>query len=67
MKFRKVSSERDMTVREQTKYKEVKREVAKAKHRAFENLYSKLDTKEGERYLYRLSTQRNQAGKICNR
>ena len=39
------------------------REVAKAKHRAYEVLYDMLDTKEGEKDLYRLATQRNQAGK----
>ncbi|KAJ8333822.1 hypothetical protein SKAU_G00411410 [Synaphobranchus kaupii] len=42
---------------------EAKREVAKAKERAFSELYKRLDTKEGEKDLYRLSRQRDQAGK----
>ena len=41
----------------------MKREVVKAKHKAYEELYSKLDTKEGEKDLYRLARQRNQAGR----
>ena len=40
----------------------MKREVVKAKHKAYEQLY-KLDTKKGEKDLYRLARQRNQAGK----
>ena len=43
--------------------REVKREVAKAKHKAYEELYDRLDTKEEEKDLYRLARQRNQAGK----
>ncbi|XP_019744436.1 uncharacterized protein LOC109527143 [Hippocampus comes] len=43
--------------------REVKREVAKAKQKAYEELYERLDTKEGEKELYRLARQRNQAGK----
>ncbi|KAJ8347031.1 hypothetical protein SKAU_G00284320 [Synaphobranchus kaupii] len=45
------------------KRREVKREVAKAKERAFSELYKRLDTKEGEKDLYRLARQRDQAGK----
>ena len=37
--------------------------MAKAKHKAYEELYDRLDTKEGEKDLYRLVRQRNQAGK----
>ena len=37
--------------------------MAKAKHKAYEDLYDRLDTKEGEKDLYRLARQRNQAGK----
>ena len=33
--------------------REVKREVAKAKHKAYEEWYDRLDTKEGEKDLYR--------------
>ena len=41
----------------------MKREVAKAKHKAYEELNDKLDTKYGEKDLYSLAKQRNQAGK----
>ena len=39
--------------------REVKREVAKAKQKTYEELYDRLDTKEGEKVLYRLARQRN--------
>ncbi|KAI5085399.1 hypothetical protein C0J45_22987 [Silurus meridionalis] len=42
---------------------QVKREVAKAKEKAYEELYERLDTKEGEKDLYRLARQRDRAGK----
>ncbi|KAI5626699.1 hypothetical protein C0J50_13659 [Silurus asotus] len=42
---------------------QVKRDVAKAKEKAYEELYERLDTKEGEKDLYRLATQRDQAGR----
>ena len=42
--------------------REVKREVAKVKYKAYEELYM-LDTKEREKDLYRLARLRNQAGK----
>ena len=38
-------------------------EVAKAKSKAYDELYEELDTKEGEKTLYRLARQRHQAGK----
>ncbi|KAF7700170.1 hypothetical protein HF521_003128, partial [Silurus meridionalis] len=41
----------------------VKRDVAKAKEKAYEELYVKLDNKEGENDLYRLARQRDRAGK----
>ena len=41
----------------------MKRKVAKAKHKAYEELYDKLDTKKEEKYLYKLGRHRNQAGK----
>ena len=48
-------------------YKEMKsrakREVAKARAKAYEDLYLNLDTKEGEKDLYRLARVRDQAGK----
>ena len=34
-----------------------------AKGRAYEDLYARLETKEGEKELYRLATQRDRAGK----
>ncbi|KAF7702306.1 hypothetical protein C0J45_23141 [Silurus meridionalis] len=42
---------------------QVKRDVAKAKKKAYEELYKRLDTKGGEKDLYRLARQRDQAGK----
>uniref|UniRef100_A0A3B3ILM2 Endonuclease/exonuclease/phosphatase domain-containing protein n=1 Tax=Oryzias latipes TaxID=8090 RepID=A0A3B3ILM2_ORYLA len=41
----------------------VKREVAKAKQKAYDELYDRLDTKEGEKDLYRLARQRDRDGK----
>ena len=41
----------------------VKREVAKAKAEAYDELYDRLDTAEGEKDLYRLARQRDRAGK----
>ncbi|KAK4303487.1 hypothetical protein Pmani_024496 [Petrolisthes manimaculis] len=40
-----------------------KKEVAKAKDRAYEKLYEKLDSREGEKDLYRLARQRDRAGR----
>ena len=40
-----------------------KKEVAKAKEKAYEELYDRLETKEGEKELYRLAKQRDRAGK----
>ena len=34
-----------------------------AKGRAYKNLYARLETKEGEKQLYRLARQRDRAGK----
>ena len=49
-------------------YKEKKSKVKKAvmvmaKERAYDNLYARLETKEGEQELYRLVRQRDRAGK----
>ena len=33
------------------------------KGRAYDNLYARLETKEGEKKLYRLARQRDRAGK----
>ena len=59
----------DKTRNENTKkiYKEKKNKpkkaVAMAKGRAYDNLYARLETKEGEKELYRLARQRDKAGK----
>ena len=42
---------------------ERQKEVAKAKEKAYDELYEKLDTKEGEKDLYRLARQRDRAEK----
>ena len=48
-------------------YKEMpnkaKRAVVKAKMEAYNDLYQKLNTREGEKELYRLARQRDKAGK----
>ena len=59
----------DKTRNENTKkiYKEkkskAKKAIAMAKGRAYDNLYTKLETKAGEKELYRLARQRDRAGK----
>ena len=51
----------------QVEYKEMRREAkkqgAKAKSNAYDELYEELDSTEGERTLYRLARQKHQAGK----
>ena len=49
-------------------YKEKKskaKAIVMAKGRPYEDLYARLETKEGEKELYRLARQRNRAGKRC--
>ncbi|KAK3522406.1 hypothetical protein QTP86_009978 [Hemibagrus guttatus] len=41
----------------------VKREVSKAKLKAYDELYTRLETREGEKDLYRLARQRDRDGK----
>ncbi|KAK3538399.1 hypothetical protein QTP86_001745 [Hemibagrus guttatus] len=41
----------------------VKREVSKVKQKAYDELYTRLDTREGEKDLYRLARQRDRDGK----
>ncbi|KAK3510617.1 hypothetical protein QTP70_011874 [Hemibagrus guttatus] len=57
----------DRTEENRQEYKElqrrVKREVSKAKLKAYDELYTRLDTREGEKDLYRLARQRDQDGK----
>ena len=43
--------------------REAKKEVAKAMNKAYDELYEEVDTKEGERTLYRLARRRHQNGK----
>ena len=45
------------------KNSKAKKAVAMAKGRAYDNLYARLETKEGEKELYRLARQRDKAGK----
>ena len=40
-----------------------KKAVAMAKGRAYKDLYARLETNEGEKELYRLTGQRDRAGK----
>ncbi|KAK3545944.1 hypothetical protein QTP70_016948, partial [Hemibagrus guttatus] len=57
----------DRTEENRQEYKElqrrVKREVSKAKQKACDELYTRLDTREGEKDLYRLARQRDIDGK----
>ncbi|KAK3569667.1 hypothetical protein QTP86_002636 [Hemibagrus guttatus] len=57
----------DRTEENRQEYKElqcrVKREVSKAKQKAYDELYTRLDTREGRKDLYRLARQRDQDGK----
>ncbi|KAK3508727.1 hypothetical protein QTP70_004272 [Hemibagrus guttatus] len=59
--------EMDRTEENRQEYKElqrrVKREVSKAKQNAYDELYTRLDTREGEKDLYRLARQRDRDGK----
>ena len=45
------------------KKSEAKKAVAMAKGRAYDDLYARLETKKGEKELYRLARQRDRAGK----
>ncbi|KAK3556763.1 hypothetical protein QTP70_016690, partial [Hemibagrus guttatus] len=57
----------DRTEENRQEYKElqrrVNREVSKAKQKAYEEFYTRLDTREGEKDLYRLARQRDRDGK----
>ncbi|KAK3570432.1 hypothetical protein QTP86_019316 [Hemibagrus guttatus] len=57
----------DKTEENRQEYKElqcrVKREASKAKQKAYDELYTRLDTREGEKDLYRLARQRDRDGK----
>ena len=60
---------RDKSTKKVYKEKKIKakKEVAMAKGRASDNLYTRLETKEGEKELYRLARQRDRAGKDVQR
>ena len=45
------------------KKSKAKKAVAMEKESAYEDLYARLETKEGEKDLYRLARQRDRAGK----
>ncbi|KAK3524988.1 hypothetical protein QTP86_012195 [Hemibagrus guttatus] len=57
----------DRTEENRQEYKElqrrVKTEVSKAKQKAYDELYTRLDTREGVKDLYRLARQRDRDGK----
>ncbi|KAK3510361.1 hypothetical protein QTP70_005658 [Hemibagrus guttatus] len=57
----------DRTEENRQEYKElqrrVKREESKAKQKAYDELYTRLDAREGEKDLYRLARQRDRDGK----
>ncbi|KAK3513819.1 hypothetical protein QTP70_028868 [Hemibagrus guttatus] len=57
----------DRSEENRQEYKElqrrVKREVSKAKQKAYDELLTRLDTREGEKDLYRLARQRDRDGK----
>ena len=46
-----------------TAIKQARREVAKARNKAYEELYQKLETMEGENELFKIAKQRNRQGK----
>ena len=46
-----------------TKKSKAKKAVAIAKGHAYDDLYARLETKQGEKELYRLARQRDRAGK----
>ncbi|KAK3506239.1 hypothetical protein QTP70_017788 [Hemibagrus guttatus] len=57
----------DRTEENRQEYKElqcrVKREVSKAKQKAYDELYTRLDTRDEQKDLYRLARQRDRDGK----
>ncbi|KAK3513305.1 hypothetical protein QTP70_009777 [Hemibagrus guttatus] len=57
----------DRTEENRKEYKElqhrVKREVSKAKQKAYDELHTRLDTREGQKDLYSLARQRDRDGK----
>ena len=47
----------------ETTRKQAKREVAKARNKAYKELYKKLETKEGKNELFKIAKQRNTQSK----
>ena len=58
----KIRDENTKKIYKEKKIK-AKKAVAMAKGRAYNDLYARLETKEGEKELYRLARQRDRAGK----
>ena len=58
----KIRNENTKKIYKEKKSK-AKKAVAMEKGRAYDNLYARLETKEGEKELYRLARQRHRAGK----
>ncbi|XP_051780043.1 uncharacterized protein LOC127526921 [Erpetoichthys calabaricus] len=58
---KKWDSQRDAESRQE--YKEIRRKVKREVAKVYDELYERLDTKQGEKDLYRLARQRDQAGK----
>ena len=58
----KIRDENTKKIYKEKKIK-AKKSVAMAKGRAYDNLYARLETKEGEKELYQLARQRDRAGK----
>ena len=58
----KIRDENSKKIYEEKKSK-AKKAVAMAKGNAYDNLHARLETKEGEKKLYRLAWQRDRAGK----
>ena len=58
----KIKNENSKQIYKEKKNK-AKKAVAMAKGPAYDNLYARLETKEGEKELYRLARQRDRAGK----
>ena len=56
-----------MKILKRSKKNKAKKAVAMAKGRAYDNLYERLETKEGEKELYRLARQRDTARKDVQR
>ena len=58
----KIRNENTKKIYKEKKSK-AKKTVAMAKRRVYDDLYTRLETKEGEKELYRLARQRDKAGK----